>query len=164
MPCRAELLDEAVRLGAASMAALESIMPGCCWACREPISHRQDAVTYAGPNLKMPGRESPTFHTRADCAGSAMRYEETWLAEDPRRSRVLTWPHCDGTLKVHEDGSSECSDGGQPDCEGHLTHDHGRHSMCLTWGPCERGCQQQNHPGIRTSRRPKRRDREQQTL
>jgi hypothetical protein len=161
MPCRAELEDREVTRSLDRVAELEAIPPGACWACQEPITTRQKTVTYPGENLDLPGGQQPHFHARKECAHSARDYEERWLAVDPRRERILTWPQCGGTLIVHADGSSECVVGRdvlgqqhepQPDCRGHLTHDHGHQRSC---GGCDRGCV--GGHGIRLSPRPDRR-------
>lgn len=176
MPCRAEVEEREVAAGLSRVAELEQVLPGCCWSCREPISSRQDSVAYDGANLLLPGREPPVFHTRRRCRPDAEGYERRWLAEDPRRERVLTYPRCGGILVVHADGSSECVAGAKPlggeaetrpDCRGHLTHDHGAVRACYVgegyWSPtdtmsgCPRGCSREGHPGTGTSPRPKRR-------
>jgi hypothetical protein len=163
MPCRAELEDRQVSAGLDRVAKLEAIPPGCCWGCTEPITTRQNSLTYPGENLDLPGGQQPRFHTRARCRQAARRYEAKWLAADPRRERILTWPHCDGILIVHSDRSSECvGDRSQPDCEGHLTHDHSMVQACYVGDPnCPRGCDPHNHPGTATTPRPDRRSPEQ---
>lgn len=176
MPCRAELQERQVAAGMDRIARLEAVLPGACWACTEPVTSRQDSVTYPGENLDLPGGQEPVFHTRGKCSGSARRYEEKWVSADPRRERILTWPRCDGILVVHADGSSECASGrdplgqhreSQPDCRGHLTHDHGTIRACYVhenyfqngWekGRCPRGCDPANHCGTNVAQRPKRR-------
>jgi hypothetical protein len=178
MPCRAELEDHQVTASLDRVARLESIPPGACWACSEPITSRQQSVTYPGENIYLPGGQQPVFHTRRMCVGSAHVYEEKWLAADPRRERILTWPRCGGILIVHADGSNECVSGrhplgqdceSQPDCRGHDTHDHGVLRACyvhedyfgsahkMERGRCPRGCDPGNHGGTRTKPRPKRR-------
>lgn len=184
MPCRAELEDREVTGSLDRVAHLEAIPPGACWACAEPITIRQKSVTYPGENLLLPGAHHPQFHTRGKCWPSAHGYEEKWLAADPRRERILTWPWCDGILVVHGDGSSECVSGrnpvgrmceSQPDCRGHLTHDHGTHRACYVaehyfsgteWprDACPRGCGRKNHPGTTTTPRPERRQPSAQTV
>lgn len=187
MPCQAELADRQI---SASMNGIEKWMsrrPGCCWGCGEPITHRQDAVAYEGDNLDLPGGMPVRFHTRrgAGCWEWANAYELRWLAEDPRRERILTYPKCRGTLYVHADGSSTCSTGRMafgletteqaPDCQGHLTHDHSHFAACYfmdnDWlapnpaelqSKCPKGCTAgDGHPGTTTSPRPPRR---QQTI
>lgn len=177
MPCRAELEDEQVSVSLDQVARFEAIPAGACWACAEPITIRQKAVTYPGENLDLPGGQQVHFHTRRACVRQAHEYEERWLAADPRRERILTWPRCDGVLVVHADGSSECRSGGmvlgkqrnsQPDCEGHLTHDHSSVQACYVsdnwltpseWeGGCPRGCSRIGHPGTCTTPRPARRE------
>jgi hypothetical protein len=168
MPCRAELEDRQVTASLDSLARLEAIPPGACWACAEPITTRQKTVTYPGENLDLPGGQQVYFHTRRGCVRQAHEYEERWVAADPRRERILTWPHCDGILVVHADGSSECQPGQtqlrgevkpQPDCRGHLTHDHSAHQACyIGESGCLRGCSPEGHPGTRTTPRPERRE------
>lgn len=168
MPCRAELADRQVARSLDKMARMEAIPPGACWACGEPITKRQGAVTYPGDNLLLPGGPPGSFHTRRACVEKAEDYEEKWLAVDPRRERILTWPRCAGTLVVHADGSSECKSLGksldgrasQPDCRGHSTHDHGDMTTCYsaTKEPCPLGCDPYSHGGLRgVADRPKRR-------
>ncbi len=154
---------------------------GICPACREPITPRQKTVTYPGDNAEIPGAPAPSFHTRGKCWSGASEYELQWIAVDPRRERILTWPKCSGILIVHADGTSECESGeavvgrgeSQPDCRGHLTHDHGTQKSCYVgdaWlAPesdmpgCPRGCDRAQHPGVGKLKRPVRRQ-NQQTL
>jgi hypothetical protein len=166
MPCRAEMEDRQVTASLNRIETLTSRLPGCCWACGDPTTRRQDTVTYPGDNLDLPGTPGPTFHTRRACYSAAHSYEERWLAADPRRERTLTWPTCGGWLIVHADGTSECRTEhaplsgqryeSQPDCQGHLTHDHRGASMCLADGPCPRGCRREDHRGTGAARRPPR--------
>jgi hypothetical protein len=177
MPCRAELQDRQVTASLNEVTRLEAIPPGACWACSEPITTRQGSVTYPGDNLDLPGGQQPRFHTRGKCRPTAERYEERWLTTDPRRERILTWPRCEGILVVHADGSTECVSGrtpvgtdcvSQPDCRGHLTHDHSTRRACYVqdnwldpaeWGDacCPRGCRREGHVGAHPAPRPKRR-------
>jgi hypothetical protein len=175
MPCRAELEDKQITASLNRVAKMEAIPPGACWACAEPITTRQKAVTYSGDNIDLPGGQQPRFHTRSACRSRAKRYEERWLAVDPRRERLLTWPACGGILLVHADGESECVEGRDPlgrdrervpDCRGHDTHDHGVHVACYvqddyfarSWtNRCPRGCEPRNHHGTALRPRPERR-------
>ncbi|WP_147457223.1 hypothetical protein [Micromonospora pisi] len=175
MPCRAELEDREVTARLAEVEVFATRLPGCCWSCGEPISSRQRAVDYPGDNLDLPGGPEARFHTRETCSGDAKRYELRWIAVDPRRERILTYPKCGGILVVHGDGSSECRSGpglagdheSEPDCRGHLTHDHGAHAACYVGDAylarpedmpgCPRGCSRQGHPGATGYRRPERR-------
>ena len=158
MPCRAELEDEQVATSLDRVAKMEAIPPGACWACAEPISTRQKAVTYPGDNLNLPGAHAPSFHTRSNCLPAAHAYEERWVAADPRRERILTWPACNGSLIVHGDGSTECF-GGVLECRGHATHDHLHIQACFRQSHgCPRECPTENHPGTRPAPRPARRD------
>lgn len=140
MPCRAAITDAQVQHGMDKLAHLEAKMPGACWACGEPITTRQKAVTYAGENLDLPGGPTVKFHTRQKCWFSAEAYEERWLAANPGQPRIITYPYCRGTLITHNDGTGECHDG-HPDCQGHLTHTHGNLSSCRFMdGGCPKGC------------------------
>ncbi|MEV4672769.1 hypothetical protein AB0K34_14025 [Actinomadura sp. NPDC049382] len=157
MPCRAELEDEQVTASLDRIAKMEAIPPGACWACAEPITTRQKAVAYPGENLDLPGTDAPNFHTRRSCLPAAHAYEERWVAVDPRRERILTWPLCGGSLIVHGDGSSECF-GGVLECRGHATHDHHRIQACFRQSHgCPRECPREDHPGTRPAPRPARR-------
>lgn len=158
MPCRAELEDRAAKAASAKLDELMSRMPGCCWACGEPITSRQQGVTYPGDNLDLPGGQQVRFHLRRACWSSAAAYEDRWLSEDPSRKRIITYPDCPGTLVVHADGSSECRS--KTPCGGHLTHDHGHVAACFSAdkNACPRGCSIVGHPGCQPSPRPLRRD------
>lgn len=123
MPCRAEAEDRTVEYQIKVQSRHERKMPGCCWACNEPVTSRQESVVYAGMNLDLPTAPPPQFHTRRRCHDAAVAYEDRWRAEDVSRPRILTWPKCRGRLVTHTDGSSECH-GGEGGCRGHETHDH----------------------------------------
>jgi hypothetical protein len=176
VPCRAQLQDDEIAAGMNRIESLVARQPGNCWHCEERITHRQKAVTYPGDNLDLPGGPEVQFHARESCAYYACKYESRWIAQDPRRERILTWPTCPGILVVHGDGSSECQTGrgplgedheGQNGCQGHTTHDHGTRTACYvgdSWlaSPqnmpgCPRGCTRDGHPGSSPARRPSRR-------
>lgn len=176
-PCRAELEDREVSRGLNEVEKHARKRPGHCWSCNEEITSRQKTVTYAGDNIDLPGAPSPRFHIRGKCGAWARAYEWRWIAEDPRRERILTWPKCGGILTVHADGSSECHGGTGPlgrdhatqaDCRGHETHDHGTVRSCFVgdaWMEhpdqmpgCPRGCTRAAHRGTGAlKRRPARR-------
>lgn len=158
MPCRAEIEDRKVHNALSKWDRMAGRVAGCCWFCEEPISHRQASVAYPGDNLDLPGGPSVAFHTRRQCWYAATLYELRWLAGDPRRERILTWPTCGASLIVHHDGSSQCAGGpnAAPDCRGHLTHEHGSQSACYSYAlfhewSCPYACPQKGHPGIRTT-------------
>lgn len=176
MPCQEELRDQHIN---ATMDALERHtrkLPGCCWGCGEPITNRQKHIAYPGENLDLPGGIEVRFHRKYGehgCSRSAENYERRWVAADPRLERVLTWPACNGILAVHADGSSECVSGpgpfggwtgGEPDCNGHLTHDHQLIQNCHSAGEWWSGSQDEpecprcppSHLGTRTTPRPPR--------
>lgn len=162
-PCQDVDRDEHTTLRVRELDKLTGKMAGCCWSCNEPLTTRQKSVTYAGDNLDLPGGPPVRFHLRRQCWHDATRYEERWIAVDPRNERVLTWPACNGILIVHGDGSSECRSSAnytsEANCLGHLTHDHTTLTACYCAGggyQCGRGCAKQGHPGTRTSPRPPR--------
>lgn len=137
--------------------AIRKSDPDLCGHCGEPITGRQKSIEYPGENVDMPGAAPARFHLRGGCRDGTADYERRWLAVDPRRERILTWPVCHGWLIVHGDGSSVCR-GGQPECEGHLTCDHYNSAACyLADNGCDRGCTPDGHPGCAgTSPRPAR--------
>lgn len=160
VPCRAEMQDRAIDAGMERVADLMSILPGTCWACREPITHRQDSVTYPGENFLLPGAPPPSFHTRQACVGSAKKYEEDWIygGPPPPAPKRKDLPACHGHLIVHADGTSECH-GGRDDCWGHTTgtHDQREVRACYeqTHG-CGRDCPTEGHPGPNPGGAPRR--------
>lgn len=89
MPCRQDLIDTQVAAEAAALDWHASKLPGCCWACAEPITSRQQSVIYAGDNLDLPGGPDVQFHTRISCVHEAKAYEKRWLAADPDRTPIL---------------------------------------------------------------------------
>lgn len=165
IPCRRELRDRLVEASAAELTRLMAIPEGACWGCAETITPRQKWIGYPGDNVDLPGGPEARFHTRRQCRTQLLAYEERWLAVDPRRERVYTWPKCDGMLTTHGDGTSECGQGPvwphagisgdpHPDCGGHLTHDHGNRQACHDEG-CPHGCGPETY--IRLTPRPERR-------
>lgn len=107
--------DDRNRAAAAAMKELErlgGVLPGCCWACSEPITSRQHSIEFPGENLLLPGAPSPIFHTshsrkshQGTCRSEAEAYEQKWVAAAPER-RVLL--RCEGVLFRHF-GYSECT-------------------------------------------------------
>lgn len=165
-PCRAEMEDRQVEQDMRNLGKYAGRLPGACWACEEPITKRQVSVIYTGINLDYPLGPQVMFHTRAKCEHAARRYEERWLAADPDRPRILTYPYCPGRLYVHQDGSSECvswTRSGEPvesadGCQGYSTHDHGSRAACyLRSHGCPQGCTSNGHPGARPGDRQPRR-------
>lgn len=115
---------------------LAAILPGCCWACGEPIVGRQRGIEFEGENLLMPGAGPAVFHTshsrkasrvgyRATCRGEAEKYEERWVAAQPGRKVRLT---CPGMLFRHF-GYVECTR--LADCPGEEAT-HADHMHCTT--------------------------------
>ena len=113
-PCR-EVHTETVMADAAQkMDAVMSILPGCCHACREPVTRRQKTIRFEGANLIRPDLPdgSAIFHLRESCHYSAQRYDARWAVADPARRRKL---YCEGRGRHHYDGSFDCTD---PECPG----------------------------------------------
>lgn len=110
---------------------LEKILPGCCWCCNEPVTHRQKVVRFEGDNILLPGREPTVFHMRAKCIDGARRYERLWVPAGERRTWRL---QCPGLLTQHVDGD-ECSELGL--CPGNVYHRrvHGHIYCRYEYGP-----------------------------
>lgn len=113
-PCTELDIAAEVDKEAAKLARLEKILPGCCWSCGDPITHRQGSVRFDGENLLLPGAPPAVFHSRrtGGCLSDAMSYEKRWVAADEGRRWRL---QCPGHLVRHVDGD-ECS--GDPHCPG----------------------------------------------
>ena len=161
--------DERNHKAAAAMKEFErlaGILPGCCWACGEPVTGRHHSIVFDGENLLMPGASPAVFHTshsrkaedsrhRGSCRGQAEDYEQRWVAAAPGRAVRL---RCDGLMYRHID-SSECTRG--DDCPGaDASHKDFGHctSRMTTWSP-EGGYAEQPGPitncGTRGCRGPK---------
>lgn len=155
-PCREVTSQQAAEREMAWFERLTKILPGCCWACAEPITARQRAVTFPGPNMLLPTAPAdPSFHLRRECASDAARYEEQWVRDDPRRSRSLLTLACRGTLIVHHDGSAECFGAVESDCPSVYAR-HGALTACYAQSHgCGQGCTRTGHPGCRTALPPK---------
>ena len=113
-PCREVEIAQEIDKQSAKLADLEKILPGCCWSCKEPVTHKQGSIRFDGDNLLLPGAPSPVFHRRrkGHCLSAAMTYEKRWVAaEEGRRWRL----QCPGKLIRHVDGD-ECSE--DPYCPG----------------------------------------------
>jgi hypothetical protein len=137
----------------AAMVRLEremALLPGCCPACQEPITSRQESVTFPGENLLLlTGDPGPTFHLRSRCRGGAEQYEEMWVRADPTRPRSLLTMFCEGTLIVHHDGSGECFGAVGSDCPSIYAR-HRTVTACFVQSHgCGRGCSMAGHPGTR---------------
>ena len=113
-PCR-DVHNETVITAETERMALDmAILPGCCHACRQPITRRQKSIRFEGANLIRPdlGDDSAIFHLREACRGAAERYDKRWAHAEPGRARRL---YCEGRARHHYDGSFDCTD---PECPG----------------------------------------------
>lgn len=107
-PCR-HVHNEKIATRAAERFEKEmAILPGCCHACREPITRRQKSVRFTGPNLIRPdlGDDSAIFHLRSKCHGAVRQYDERWAKATGKPRRFF----CEGTLTVHLGGSTDCTE------------------------------------------------------
>ena len=113
-PCREVEIGLEVDKQAAKLSELEKILPGCCWSCGDPVTHKQGSILFDGVNLLLPGADSPVFHLRrkGQCRRTAASYEKRWIAADESRRWRL---QCPGKLVRHVDGD-ECSE--DPLCPG----------------------------------------------
>lgn len=90
-PCRHELAEREADDQMARTEVLMSIPPGHCLGCGEPITSRQKAARFPGPNLWRPDLPdgSAVFHARKDCASKTSYYRRQWETaggEDPQLS------------------------------------------------------------------------------
>lgn len=153
-PC---LEAEQQRYAEAELAKAEKalrVLPGCCPACGEVVTHRQKSITFGGPNVSNPLAEGPTYHLRRRCRQGAAEYEEKWVNDEPGRKRSLLTLWCEGTLIVHGDGSGECFGAQGQECPSVYAR-HRAHVACYyqTHG-CGRECSRAGHPGTRLAGRP----------
>lgn len=98
---------------------------GVCPACRKPVSSRQRSVTFPD-NLVIPGGPALTFHRKQGCLGSAMSYEERWVAADENRRRTTL--SCPGTVTNHNDGTYDCTE--LVECRGPGVYHKGGYTTC----------------------------------
>lgn len=131
-----------------------SLLPGCCPACREPVTSRQRSITFGGPNVRNPLAEGPTFHLRRACWSAAAAYEEAWVADEPGRERSLLTLSCAGTLIVHHDGTAECYGANESDCPSVFARHRGYRACYVQSQGCGRGCSRVGHPGTRVAGYP----------
>jgi hypothetical protein len=129
---------------------LANVLPGCCWGCAEPITSRQKAHWFPGPNVWMPtAPDGVRIHERAACHFPAERYENDWVAADPSRPRSLLTLTCKGTRVTHHDGTSECFGADDSECPD-LRARHAVSTACYAQSHgCPRECPREGHPGIR---------------
>lgn len=122
MPCRHRHAKHVAAQHMARLARYE--IAGSCPACREPITDRQQSITFT-ENLELPGGPPVTFHLRGRCRGEAEQYEQRWVDADPNRRRTrLT---CPGHLTNHNDGTYDCS--ALNECRGPAAQ-HASYSVC----------------------------------
>lgn len=130
------------------------LLPGCCPACEEPVTSRQKAITFGGPNVTNPLAEGPTFHLRRKCERAAAKYEDAWVAAEPGRRRSLLTLACQGTVIVHGDGSGECFGATESACPSIYARHRSYTSCYLQSHGCGRGCTPAGHPGCTPAGRP----------
>jgi hypothetical protein len=111
---------------------LGGVLPGCCWACSEPITAAHKSIVFDGENLALPGAAPAVFHTaasrkshRGTCRSEAIDYERLWVAAQPGRPVRLV---CPGVLFRHL-SDSECTTGDA--CPG-VDANHSQHAYCTT--------------------------------
>lgn len=131
-PCPCDERTDQARVAMKELDRLGAILPGCCWACNEPITGRHHSVVFDGENLLMPGAGAVIFHTshsrkagRGTCRGQAEAYEDTWVLAGPGRHVRL---RCPGVLYRHIE-SNECTVG--DGCPG-VDATHPTHAHCTT--------------------------------
>ena len=119
-PCPCDDRNKAAAEAMAEFDRLGGIMPGCCWACNEPVTGRHHSIVFDGDNLLLPGGGPAAFHTsysrkaargpsgNQTCRGEAEAYEDRWVAAgEGRRVRL----RCPGVEFRHYGGVAECTEG-----------------------------------------------------
>lgn len=155
-PCREH--ENGLRAAAAAkrMEHELKLLPGCCPACQEPITSRQEVITFPGEYVFNPfAPADPQFHTRRKCIDVARRYEEAWVRADQSRPRSLLTLSCSGSVIVHGDGSAECFGAIDSDCPSIYAQHRSYRACYFQSAGCGRGCSQFGHPGTRVAGRPK---------
>lgn len=118
-PCPCDDRNREAAEALAEVERLAAILPGCCWACNEPITGRHHSIVFDGENLLLPGGGPVAFHTSYSrkaarpgrygalhCRGEAEKYEDRWVfAGEGRRVRL----RCGGVQHRHYGGFVECS-------------------------------------------------------
>lgn len=128
-PCPEIGINREVRKNSAEMERLAAIMPGCCWACGEPVTGRQASAVFEGENLLLPCGPPPVFHLRrgSGCRAAAMKYEQQWV---PAAGGRLWRLQCSGRVTRHVDGE-ECD---RPECPGVRVYHDERSAHVITEG------------------------------
>lgn len=114
-PCRHLDMEAETAKQMAKFTKYESILPGCCWSCGNPVTERQKSIAFEGENLLRPGGPPVVFHLRKGspyCSSAAYSYDKRWIEAAPDRHPRL---FCPGNVVVHVDGP-ECSE--DPYCPG----------------------------------------------
>jgi hypothetical protein len=131
-PCPCDDRNKAAEAAMKELERLGGVLPGCCWACSEPITKSHKSIEFPGENLALPGAPPPVFHIaasrkshRGTCRSEAISYEEKWIAAAPGRASRLV---CAGVLFRHYQ-ASECTFGSA--CPGEDA-EHGRYAYCTT--------------------------------
>ena len=84
-------------------------LPGCCNCCHEPVTNRQKAVLFEGPNLRYAelAEDTAVYHTRASCRWDARGYDEAWARAVPERTQKFPgWVTGEALLKLIEISNS----------------------------------------------------------
>lgn len=131
-PCPCHDRNREAEAATSELERLAAILPGCCWACGEPITGRHRSIVFDGENLLLPGAGPVVFHTSQSrkahtgtCRGQAIAYEKRWVEAGPARRVRL---RCPGYLWRHFDWT-ECSQGDL--CPG-AEADHKSYQHCTT--------------------------------
>lgn len=124
LPCREQMAKE-VSAAAAKRADRYS-MEGVCPDCLEPVTSRQQSVTWPD-NVVIPGGPEVTYHKRRQCFASAIEYEQRWVAADPGRRKAMYT--CTGHVVYHGNLTYECTEG--VDCPGPQARHRGYSSCYL---------------------------------
>jgi hypothetical protein len=121
-PCRESMSEQLAAEAMQKSSRYE--LTGVCPGCSEPVTTRQQAITFP-ENIVVPFGPPVTFHLRRGCRFYAARYEQRWVALHPGSARTTL--SCPGHVINHNDGTYECSEFG--DCPG-PTVEHPSYTVC----------------------------------
>jgi hypothetical protein len=136
-PCPCDDRNKTTAAAMAEVDRLAAVLPGCCWACGEPVTARHRSIKFDGDNLLLPGGGTVAFHTSHSrkatrgqgdrtCRSEAEKYEERWVAAQPGRRVRL---RCEGVEFRHYGDVAECTEGDR--CPGSWAT-HRSHAHCTT--------------------------------